>query len=102
MYIPSKRKILSLMLFTAMINGIAFAAEDSVELSNMEVIGVTPLHGVGLPADKVASNVQSATSEDVERVQALDLSEFMNKTLGSVSISSAQNNPFQPDLRYSG
>ena len=102
MYIPSKRKILSLMLFTAMINGIAFAAEDSVELSNMEVIGVTPLHGVGLPADKVASNVQSATSEDVERVQAIDLSEFMNKTLGSVSISSAQNNPFQPDLRYRG
>ena len=97
MYMPSKRKALSIMLVSAMMNGVAFAAEDSVELSNIQVIGTTPLHGVGLPADMIASNVQSATSEDVERVQALDLSDFMNKTLGSVSINSAQNNPFQPD-----
>tara|TARA_R110002050_G_scaffold9504_1_gene33270 strand:+ start:423722 stop:426043 length:2322 start_codon:yes stop_codon:yes gene_type:complete len=102
MHMPSKRKALSLMLVTAMMNGAAFAAEDSVELSNIQVIGTTPLHGVGLPADMIASNVQSATSEDVERVQALDLSDFMNKTLGSVSINSAQNNPFQPDLKYRG
>jgi len=102
MYMPSKRKTLSLMLVSAMMNGVAFAAEDSVELSDMKVIGTTPLHGVGLPADMIASNVQSATSEDVERVQALDLSDFMNKTLGSVSINSAQNNPFQPDLKYRG
>lgn len=102
MYMPSKRKALSIMLVSAMMNGVAFAAEDSVELSNMQVIGTTPLHGVGLPADMIASNVQSATSEDVERVQALDLSDFMNKTLGSVSINSAQNNPFQPDVKYRG
>jgi len=102
MYMPSKRKVLSLMLVSAMMNGVAYAAEDSVELSDMQVIGTTPLHGVGLPADMIASNVQSATSEDVERVQALDLSDFMNKTLGSVSINSAQNNPFQPDLKYRG
>jgi iron complex outermembrane receptor protein len=102
MYMPSKRKALSLMLVTAMMNGAAFAAEDSVELSNMQVIGVTPLHGVGLPEDMIASNVQSATAEDIERVQALDLSDFMNKTLGSVSLNQAQNNPFQPDLKYRG
>jgi iron complex outermembrane receptor protein len=102
MYMTSKRKALPLMLVSAMMNGAAFAAEDSVELSNMQVIGTTPLHGVGLPADMIASNVQSATSEDVERVQALDLSDFMNKTLGSVSINSAQNNPFQPDVKYRG
>jgi iron complex outermembrane receptor protein len=102
MYMPSKRKALSLMLLSAMMNGVAFAAEDNVELSNMQVIGTTPLHGVGLPADMIASNVQSASSEDIERVQALDLSDFMNKTLGSVSINSAQNNPFQPDVRYRG
>jgi iron complex outermembrane receptor protein len=102
MYMTSKRKALPLMLISAMMNSAAFAAEDSVELSNMQVIGTTPLHGVGLPADMIASNVQSATSEDVERVQALDLSDFINKTLGSVSINSAQNNPFQPDVKYRG
>ncbi len=102
MNIPSKRSALSLMLASSMITGVAFAAEDSVELSNIEVIGTTPLHGVGLPADMIAANVQSATAKDIEQVQALDLSDFMNKTLGSVSINAAQNNPFQPDLRYRG
>ena len=102
MHMPSKRKALSLMLASTMMTGVAFAAEDSVELSDIQVIGTTPLHGVGLPADMIASNVQSATSQDVERIQALDLSDFMNKTLGSVSINSAQNNPFQPDLKYRG
>lgn len=102
MYMPSKRKALSFMLASAMMTGNAFAAEDSVELSDIEVIGTTPLHGVGLPADMIASNVQSATSKDIEQVQALDLSDFMNKTLGSVSINAAQNNPFQPDVRYRG
>ncbi len=102
MHMPSKRKAIYLMLASTMMTGVAIAAEDSVELSNIQVIGTTPLHGVGLPADMIASNVQSATAEDVERVQALDLSDFMNKTLGSVSINSAQNNPFQPDLKYRG
>ncbi len=102
MYRPSKRNVLSVMLASAMMTGAAFASEDSVELSDMQVISITPLHGVGLPADMIAGNVQSATSEDVERVQALDLSDFMNKTLGSVSINSAQNNPFQPDIRFRG
>jgi len=102
MYMQHKRKTLSLMLAAVFISTNAFAAEDSVELSEIEVIGTTPLHGVGLPADMIPSNVQSATSEDVERVQALDLSDFMNKTLGSVSINSAQNNPFQPDVKYRG
>tara|TARA_R110002167_G_scaffold10415_5_gene47790 strand:+ start:496 stop:2802 length:2307 start_codon:yes stop_codon:yes gene_type:complete len=102
MHMPSKRKAIYLILASTMMTGVASAAEDSVELSDMQVIGTTPLHGVGLPADMIASNVQSATSEDVDRVQALDLSDFMNKTLGSVSINSAQNNPFQPDLKYRG
>jgi len=102
MIMQHKRKTLSLMLTAVLMSTNAFAEEDSVELSEIEVIGTTPLHGVGLPADMIASNVQSASSEDIERVQALDLSDFMNKTLGSVSINSAQNNPFQPDLKYRG
>jgi len=100
MHIPHKRKAISLILATIMTSS-AFA-EDSVELNNMEVIGTTALHGVGLPADMIPSNVQSATDEDIERIQGLDISEFMNKTLGSVSLNQAQNNPFQPDLRYRG
>ncbi|NQY26549.1 MAG: TonB-dependent receptor [Piscirickettsiaceae bacterium] len=92
------------MLITAMMSSSAIAdgEESNIELSNIEVIGTTPLHGVGLPADQIASNIQSATAEDIANSQSLDMTDFMNKTLGSVSINSAQNNPFQPDLQFRG
>ncbi|MCX4187802.1 TonB-dependent receptor [Methylophaga sp. OBS4] len=102
MRVPHKKKAISLMLASALFSGAALAAEDQVELTDIEVIGTTPMHGVGLPADEIPANIQSANAEDIERVQALDLSDFMNKTLGSVSLNQAQNNPFQPDLKFRG
>lgn len=103
MHALHKKKALSLMLASAMFAGTVLAAEDEqVELSNIEVVGTTPMHGVGLPEDEIAANVQSATDKDIERVQGLDISEFMDKTLGSVSLNAAQNNPFQPDLQFRG
>ncbi|MFK8067464.1 MAG: TonB-dependent receptor [Gammaproteobacteria bacterium] len=77
-------------------------SQNLIGLTDIEVIGTTPLHGVGLPADQIASNVQTATDEDIELYQGLDISDFINKTLGSVSLNQAQNNPFQPDLNYRG
>jgi iron complex outermembrane recepter protein len=71
-------------------------------LETMQVIGVSPIHGVGLAEEKLPYPVQSATSEDMLRTQSLDLSQFMNRNLGSVTINAAQNNPLQPDLQYRG
>lgn len=102
MQVLHKKKALSLMLASAFLAGSAMAADDQVELGDIEVIGTTPMHGVGLPEDEIPANIQSANDEDIERIQGLDLSEFMNKTLGSVSLNQAQNNPFQPDLKFRG
>lgn len=93
---------LGLMLVPALVSAPTLAQDDQVELTGIEIIGTTPLHGIGLPAEQVPANVQTATGEDMERVQGLDLSDFMNKTLGSVSINQTQNNPFQPDLKFRG
>ncbi|RMF44104.1 MAG: TonB-dependent receptor, partial [Deltaproteobacteria bacterium] len=82
---------------------VAAGAEETAEaMGEIQVIGVTPSHGVGLPIERIPTNVQSATSEDLERAQALDLSDFMNRNLGSVNINAAQNNPLQPDVQYRG
>nr|WP_320166571.1 TonB-dependent receptor [uncultured Methylophaga sp.] len=102
MQFPQKRKLICVMLTSALFSSASFAADDDVKLSDIEVVGTTPLHGVGLPKDQMAANVQTATEEDIERVQSLDISDFMNKTLGSVSLNQAQNNPFQPDLQFRG
>jgi outer membrane receptor protein involved in Fe transport len=101
MYLPYKKRALVMMLTSAMTTQLAIAA-DEVELGNIEVLGTTPLHGVGLPADQIPANIQSATEEDIKNSQSLDITDFMNKTLGSVSINAAQNNPFQPDLQFRG
>jgi hypothetical protein len=66
------------------------------------VIGVSPVPGVDVPQDHIPANVQTARSADIERAQALDLTNFMNRRLGSVFINEMQNNPFQPDVNFRG
>lgn len=80
-------------------NSVAQATEDMDEI---EVIGVTPAYGVGLPEASIPTSVQTATSVDLARSQSLDLTEFMQRNLSSVSINAAQNNPLQPDVQYRG
>ena len=77
-------------------------ADDIQQDETIEVIGVTPMHGVGLPENKIPYNIQSVTSEDLKQSHTLDLSEFMNRNLGSVSVNESQENPLQPDIQYRG
>ncbi len=78
-------------------------AEDNIEENEaIEVIGITPTHGVGLPEELIPFSVQSATSKDLEKSQTLGLTDFMNRNLGSVTINDAQNNPLQADIQYRG
>lgn len=77
-------------------------AEGVQVLDPVEVIGVTPVHGVGLPEAKIPYAVQSASGADLERFQSVDLTDFINRRLGSVNLNAAQNNPLQPDVQYRG
>ena len=66
------------------------------------MIGTTPLPGLGLSRDLVPAPVQSATDADMRRGNSINLSDFMDRNLGSVHINEIQNNPFQPDVNYRG
>lgn len=66
-----------------------------------EVVVVAP-YGVALARDRVPANAQSATAQQIERSQALDLTDFLNRNFASVSINHAQNNPLQPDFNVRG
>jgi len=68
----------------------------------VEVIGVTPLPGLDVPRDWVPANVQTARSADIERSHAIDLTGFIARRLGSVSVNEIQGNPFQPDVSFRG
>lgn len=66
-----------------------------------EIIVVAP-YGALMPRDRVPAAVQSATAEEIERSQALDLTDFLNRGFASISINHAQNNPLQPDVNFRG
>ena len=68
----------------------------------MKVIGSTPLPALGVPADRYPGNVQSLTSEDLQKRGGADLSDILFRRLGSVNVTSGQGNPWQNDLTYRG
>ncbi len=77
-------------------------AETPETMDAIEVIGVTPTLGVGLPEDRIPYNVQSADAEDLQDSSSLDLTDYMNRNFSSVIVNDAVNNPLQPDVQYRG
>jgi outer membrane receptor protein involved in Fe transport len=75
---------------------------DIFEMPDIEVISNTPLGNTGLDLKKIPGNVQIAEDEEINRHEALGLSDFMNRRLESVNINDTQNNPYQPDVTYRG
>jgi len=73
-----------------------------LETPTVEVVGTTPLPGLGTPIDQVPSNVQAATGEEIEVQNSTNLGTFLEQNLGSVSVNHGQNNPFQPDVNFRG
>ena len=67
------------------------------------VVAPTPAGaGLGIRPERLPFTTQSGDSDALERAQSLDLTDYLNSSLGSVSINSAQNNPLQPDVQYRG
>ena len=82
--------------------GIGLAADDPVPLPPVEVVGTTPLPGLGLRVDQVPTPVQTSSSPAILRSNAIDLPGYMNRFLGGVFVNDLQGNPFQPDVTYRG
>ena len=81
---------------------IAAEQQSAPVLSPVEVIATTPLPGVGLPIEQVPANVQTATGKEIDRRNASDLTDFLNREFSGVYLNEVQGNPFQPDLSFRG
>lgn len=90
---------------TAAVSALTFltAAVHADEIiDTVTVIGVTPLIGSQVDRTRVAAPVQTASSDQIEKSQALDLTAYMNRHIGGVYINDIQNNALQPDVNYRG
>ncbi len=74
----------------------------AMELPDLDVIGTTPLPGIGLPVEKYAGNVPTISAEEIAEQNPVDLSEMLFRNIGSIDINSSQNNPYQNDVHYRG
>jgi outer membrane receptor protein involved in Fe transport len=75
---------------------------EAIELGKVEVVGTTPLAGVGLPLEQIPSNVQVVNGEAMQEQKSLTIADYMNNNLVGVSINETQNNPYQPDVLFRG
>ncbi|MEJ8850699.1 TonB-dependent receptor [Variovorax rhizosphaerae] len=91
----------SLLLCQSM-NATAQDASAPRELPTVTVVSPTPLPGLDVPRDQVPSNVQTGTGADMERLHSPDLSNYLSRAVGGVTVNETQGNPFQPDVNYRG
>jgi iron complex outermembrane recepter protein len=73
---------------------------EAVELNRIEVIGTTPLPGLGLPLSRVPANVQVFSPGRHERPAPLP--DFLDRNAAGANATSGQGNAFQPDFAYRG
>lgn len=94
------RSLIALAIATAF--GASHAADPTLQTETIEIVGNTPLAGIGVPRLQVPANVQSIGGQQLDDDESLNLPEFMARHLPSVNINEIQGNPFQQDLNYRG
>jgi hypothetical protein len=73
-----------------------------LETGTVEVVGTTPLPGLGTPLSQVPANVQGATGDQITEQHSHNITEYMETNLGNVSINEGQVNPYMPDVNFRG
>ncbi len=69
---------------------------------NVEVVAVTPIHGLGVPKTKVAANVQVIVPPSVPALAPPDAARLLAERATSVTVTDSQAGTFQPDVLFRG
>ena len=80
----------------------AFAAEPVVTTATIEVVGTTPLAGIGVPRLHLPANVQSLDDRRLDEIESQNIAEQLVRQVPAVTVNEVQGNPYQVDLNYRG
>ena len=97
-----RRTVLALSIAGLLSPVYAQDADKDKQLNAVEVVGTSPLPGLGIEEDKLPYDVQSISAEQLHKSQTLNLTEFMSRNLSGVNINDIQGSPFQADITYRG
>lgn len=78
------------------------AAQEVKTLPIVEVVGTTPLPGLGVSRDLLPYPVQTAKDGAIKHSNSANLSEFMSQNLTGVNVNEVQGSPFQSDITFRG
>src|SRR3954454_11672661 len=81
---------------------LAEAQAQSFTLPEISVAASTPVVGPGIERDKLPFDTRVLDAAAVQRHGPPDALRALEETVGAVTLSNAQNNPFQPSLLYRG
>ncbi|HLI22918.1 MAG TPA: TonB-dependent receptor [Stellaceae bacterium] len=77
-------------------------AAQTQPLPEIDVIGTTPLPGLGIDADKVPGTVQTLHAEDLSREGSASVVTALQDQVSGVAINDTLSDGFQPDILYHG
>lgn len=75
---------------------------DTVEVKAKRVRVITPLPGFIIDRGQSTTNIQSASGKEIAESKAINVTEFMNSEMQSVSVNDYAGNPFQQELNFRG
>ena len=75
---------------------------EALELPTVDIIGTTPLPGLGTPTRDVPANVQVYTSKDLAGQRQTNVTDYLEQNPNGIATNAAQGNPFQPDINFRG
>ena len=75
---------------------------EAMEVPTVEIVGTTPLPGLGTPLRDVPANVQTLSSADLSHQRQTNLTDFLEQNPTGIASNAAQGNPFQPDINFRG
>ncbi len=75
---------------------------EALELPTVDIIGTTPLPGLGTPTRDVPANVQVYTSKDLAGQGQTNITDYLEQNPNGIATNAAQGNPFQPDINFRG
>src|ERR1700722_8869801 len=78
------------------------APQPVTQLPPVEVIGASPLIGLGIDRNLVPAETHVLNSQDLQRQGTSDLLGSLNQQIGGIGLGSASGNPFEPTLFYHG
>ncbi len=82
----------------------ALSAEQdgAQDMPTVEIIGATPLGGVGVPRSQFPANAQTLSAKDANEQGVTNLADLLNNNMGQVSVSNGTGNAYQNDVNYRG